>query len=334
MGWFPGLKPWVKFFSPFGASTGFQPIRSGWKPDFTPARVAAGARRWFPHDLESSLDSPESNLAWASSLCSFSLSSDAFLPHKIPKILRVLRSLRAKSRALPPQYRSSSVGVCELEIVSVMFVLLVIVNVLVFLHESSLGLKALRQFVWQYAFIPSKLGFTGGSMMPKAPADLLQKISPMVTSQFLHAGWLHLLSNMVVLLFLGKKLEERIGPLKFLAFYLASGIAGNIVYAAFHLSSHEPVLGASGAVAGVLAASLLCNPNGIVWLPGLPIFLTVWMFAPLWFFSELLNAINEQNVRSTPGGVAYLVHVGGFVFGLVSATAFPRADRLGKDRRA
>ena len=215
-----------------------------------------------------------------------------------------------------------------------MFVLLVIVNVLVFLHESSLGPRALRQFVWKYAFIPSKVGFTGASMVVRAPADLLQKISTMVTSQFLHAGSLHLLSNMVVLLFLGKKIEERIGSLKFLAFYLASGVAGNIVYAAFHLSSHQPVLGASGAVAGVLAASLLCNPNGIVWLPGLPIFLRVWMFAPLWFISELLNAINEQYVRSTVGGVAYLVHVGGFLFGLVAATTFARADRLGKDQGA
>jgi membrane associated rhomboid family serine protease len=215
-----------------------------------------------------------------------------------------------------------------------MFVFLVVVNVLVFLHEASLGPKPLRQFVWQYAFIPSKLGFTAGPMVVRAPADLLQKISTMVTSQFLHAGWLHLLSNMIVLLFLGKNLEERIGPLKFLAFYLASGIAGNIVYAAFHLSSHQPVLGASGAVAGVLAASLLCNPNGIVWLPGLPIFLTVWMFAPLWFISELLNAINEQNVRSTAGGVAYLVHVGGFIFGLVAGMAFIRADKLGKDQGA
>src|ERR1700758_273397 len=124
-----------------------------------------------------------------------------------------------------------------------MFVFLVIVNVLVFLLESNLGSAALRQFVWKYAFIPSKLGFTGSSMMLRAPADLLPKISPMVTSQFLHAGSMHLLSNMVVLLFLGKKVEERIGSLKFLAFYL--GIAGNIVYAAFHLSSHHPVLGAS-----------------------------------------------------------------------------------------
>jgi membrane associated rhomboid family serine protease len=85
-----------------------------------------------------------------------------------------------------------------------MFVLLVMVNVLVFLHESSLGPRTLRQFVWKYAFIPSKMGFTGASMAVRAPADLLQKISTMVTSQFLHAGSLHLLSNMVVLLFLGK----------------------------------------------------------------------------------------------------------------------------------
>jgi len=154
----------------------------------------------------------------------------------------------------------------------------------------------------------------------------------MVTSQFLHAGLMHLLSNMVVLLFLGQKVEQRIGSLRFLAFYLASGIAGNIVYAAFHLSSHQPVLGASGAVAGLLAASLLCNPNGIVWMPGLPIFLRVWMFAPFWFLSELLHAINEQYVRSTLGGVAYLVHVGGFVFGLVAATTFTRADSLEKDQ--
>jgi membrane associated rhomboid family serine protease len=213
-----------------------------------------------------------------------------------------------------------------------MFVLLVIVNVLVFLYESSLRPVAFRQFVWKYALIPSKLGFAASSMVVRAPTDLIQKISPMVTSQFLHAGLMHLLSNMVVLLFLGKKVEERIGFLKFLAFYLASGIAGNIVYAAFHLSSHQPVLGASGAVAGVLAASLLCNPNGIVWLPGLPIFLRVWMFAPLWFVSELLNAINEQHLRPTSGGVAYLVHVGGFIFGLVAAITFTRADRLGKDQ--
>ena len=211
---------------------------------------------------------------------------------------------------------------------NIMFVLLVIVNVLVFLHESSLGSAALRQFVWKYAFIPSKLGFKGSSIMLRVPSDLLQKISPMVTSQFLHAGWMHLLSNMIVLLFLGQKVEQRIGSLKFLAFYMASGIAGNIVYAAFHLSSHQPVLGASGAVAGVLAASLLCNPNGIVWMPGLPIFLRVWMFAPFWFLSELLNAINEQYVRSTSGGVAYLVHVGGFIFGLVAATTFTRSDSL------
>jgi membrane associated rhomboid family serine protease len=130
-----------------------------------------------------------------------------------------------------------------------------------------------------------------------------------------------------------KNVEERIESLKFLAFYLASGIAGNFVYAVFHISSHEPVLGASGAVAGVLAASLLCNPNGIVWLPGLPIFLKIWMFAPLWFLSELLNAINEQKVRSTASGVAYLVHVGGFIFGLVAAIIFTRADRLRKGPR-
>jgi membrane associated rhomboid family serine protease len=212
-----------------------------------------------------------------------------------------------------------------------MFVLMVIVNVLVFLHESNLGPAAFRQFVWKYAFIPSTLGFTGWSMMLRGPSDLFQKISPLVTSQFLHAGSMHLLSNMVVLLFLGQKVEQRIGSLKFLAFYLASGIAGNIVYAAFHLSSHQPVLGASGAVAGVLAASLLCNPNGIVWMPGLPIFLRVWMFAPFWFISELLNAINEQYVRSTLGGVAYLVHVGGFIFGLVAATTFAGANSLEKD---
>jgi rhomboid family protein len=209
-----------------------------------------------------------------------------------------------------------------------MFVLLVVVNVLVFLHESNLGPAVLRHFVWKYAFTPSKLGFTGSSMVVRAPGDLLLKISPMVTSQFLHAGTMHLLSNMVVLLFLGKKVEERIGSLHFLAFYLASGIAGNIVYAVFHLSSHEPVLGASGAVAGVMAASLLCNPNGIVWLPGLPIFLRVWMFAPLWFLSELWHAINEQYVHSTLGGVAYLVHVGGFIFGLVAATTFPKDTDL------
>jgi membrane associated rhomboid family serine protease len=214
-----------------------------------------------------------------------------------------------------------------------MFVLLVIANILVFLQESRLGPRALHQFIWTYAFIPSRVGFTGGSMVVRAPADLLQKIFTMVTSQFLHAGSMHLLSNMIVLLFLGQKVEQRIGSLKFLAFYMASGIAGNIVYAAFHLSSHQPVLGASGAVAGVLAASLLCNPNGIVWMPGLPIFLRVWMFAPFWFLSELLNAINEQYVRSTSGGVAYLVHVGGFIFGLVAATTFTRSDSLGEQGR-
>jgi membrane associated rhomboid family serine protease len=99
---------------------------------------------------------------------------------------------------------------------------------------------------------------------------------------------------MVVLLFLGKNVEERIGSLKFLVFYPASGIAGNIVYASFISVLTNPYW-VRAVLSRVFWPHLFCAIRmGLWWLPGFPIFLRVWMLAPFWFISELLNAINEQ----------------------------------------
>jgi membrane associated rhomboid family serine protease len=144
-------------------------------------------------------------------------------------------------------------------------------------------------------------------------------------SMFLHGGWLHLLGNMLFLLIFGNNVEDRMGRLKFLAFYLASGYVAAYGFAAGNASSTETLVGASGAIAGVLGAYLVMFPRARVTslvpiIFFIPLRLPAWLVLGGWFALQALYA-NGTGVANG-ADVAYLAHVVGFVFGVLVALAF------------
>jgi len=139
-----------------------------------------------------------------------------------------------------------------------------------------------------------------------------------LTAMFLHGGWLHLAGNMLFLYVFGNNVEDRLGRLKFLAFYLFCGYAATYGYAVPDADSSQPLVGASGAIAGVLGAYLVLYPRARVWslltfFFFLPVRLPAWLVLGSWFVLQYLYAQGAGLTEST--GVAYLAHVIGFVVG-------------------
>jgi membrane associated rhomboid family serine protease len=141
-----------------------------------------------------------------------------------------------------------------------------------------------------------------------------------ITSQFLHGGWLHLLGNMLFLLIFGNNVEDRMGRVKFLVFYLLAGIIAAYGFALADPNSAETLIGASGAIAGVLGAYLVMFPKARVWslvpfLFFIPLRLPAWLVLGLWFVLQWAYASGAA--VSSAGNVAYLAHVVGFGFGVL-----------------
>jgi membrane associated rhomboid family serine protease len=139
-----------------------------------------------------------------------------------------------------------------------------------------------------------------------------------LTAMFLHGGWAHLLGNLLFLLVFGNNVEDRLGRLRFLGFYLLCGYAATYVFSAFFASSSTPLVGASGAIAGVLGAYLVLFPRARVWslltfLFFLPVRLPAWLVLGSWFVLQYLYTRGAGLTETT--GTAYLAHVVGFVVG-------------------
>jgi len=137
-------------------------------------------------------------------------------------------------------------------------------------------------------------------------------------AMFVHAGWLHLLGNMLFLLIFGNNIEDRFRKLPYLIFYLASGYVAAYGFAAVNAGSVQPLVGASGAISGVLGAYLVLYPRARVWslvpfLFFIPLRIPAWLVLGLWFVLQWVYAIGP----ASPGGVAYVAHVFGFVFGVL-----------------
>ncbi|HEV2372230.1 MAG TPA: rhomboid family intramembrane serine protease, partial [Streptosporangiaceae bacterium] len=143
------------------------------------------------------------------------------------------------------------------------------------------------------------------------------------TAMFVHAGWLHLLGNMLFLIIFGNNIEDRFGRLRYLLFYLVSGYVAAYGFAAVFPSSGAPLVGASGAIAGVLGSYLVLYPRAKVWslvpfLLFIPLRIPAWLVLGLWFVLQWAYAFGQV----TPGGgVAYVAHVFGFVFGVLVGLA-------------
>lgn len=194
--------------------------------------------------------------------------------------------------------------------------------VLVFLWQVSLGESGFQRVVFTLGVIPAVL--LGHAQLPAEVAVVPPAVT-ILTSMFLHGGWLHLAGNMLYLWVFGDNIEDRMGRLRFLLFYLACGVAAVFAQALPAPETRVPMIGASGAISGVLGAYLLLFPRArvLVLVPfgfilkviRLP---AVWVLG-LWFAIQLISSLLAP---AGEGGVAFRAHLGGFVAGLVLAPLF------------
>lgn len=196
---------------------------------------------------------------------------------------------------------------------------LIAVNCALFLFQLSLSPAELEWFLVNFALIPAQYFAPQALGLPEpTPTDYL----PFVSNMFLHAGWLHLILNMWTLWLFGPVIEDRLGPGRYLMFYLVCGVAASAAHAMFNPTSVVPALGASGAIAGVMGAFLRLFPFArvIVLVPilFLPLFfeLHAIVYVGFWFLVQILQGTYELFVPSADGGgVAWWAHIGGFVAG-------------------
>jgi membrane associated rhomboid family serine protease len=200
--------------------------------------------------------------------------------------------------------------------------LLIAVNVLVFWQESKMPEGVLRSFVLTWGLIPANL-----------IANPYGTWMTIFTSMFMHGGWFHLLSNMWVLFIFGDNVEARLGSVKYFIFYLLSGLAAAALQAYILPTSQIPVVGASGAIAGVLGAYLILFPRSRVasLVPILFIFTLVevpaYLYLAFWFISQIFSGLMALQ-GSDASGVAWWAHIGGFCFGMVAAFLFLQSRKM------
>ncbi len=197
---------------------------------------------------------------------------------------------------------------------------LIAVNVLVFLYELSLPPQQLLGFFQQAAVVPCELS---GRCALVGVNSLVPEWLTLLTSQFLHGGFLHLAGNMLFLWIFGNNVEDQLGHVKYLVFYLACGVLAGLTQWFFSQGSAIPSLGASGAIAGVLGAYILRFPNArILTLLGyFLVYVPAYFFLGWWFVQQALYGVASLNAPSNigmeSGGIAYWAHAGGFVFGAI-----------------
>ena len=191
-------------------------------------------------------------------------------------------------------------------------------NVLVFLYQLSLPPKVLEAFLYHFALVPARYAHPDWAAWVGLPPD---DYLPFLTNMFLHGGWFHLIANMWTLYIFGPAIEDRLGKLRFLAFYLLAGVVASIAHMLANLDSTVPALGASGAIAGILGAFMRLFPLArvIVMIPILffPFFfeLPAAVFAAIWFLTQVLQGVGALFAPAMGGGVAWWAHIGGFVAG-------------------
>lgn len=182
---------------------------------------------------------------------------------------------------------------------------LIALNALVFFLELNGG----EAFIQRWAFVPSRF-----------LADPVGDLPTLFTSMFMHAGWVHLLGNMLYLWIFGDNVEDRLGHATFTVFYLLCGLGATFAQLAVSAGSNIPNLGASGAIAGVLGGYILMFPRGrvnvlmgrsIVAMPAL-------IVLGLWILLQIFSSVGTfTESAQTQGGVAYMAHIGGFVAGMI-----------------
>jgi membrane associated rhomboid family serine protease len=209
--------------------------------------------------------------------------------------------------------------------------LIIAVNVLVFFVELSQR-QELNKFIYAYGLVPARYS------IPQISAYFTtgQQAIAFLTFMFLHGGFLHLLGNMWSLYIFGDNVEDRLGHLRYLVFYLVCGLASGISHLALNWHSEIPTIGASGAIAGVMGAYFILYPKAKV-LTLIPIFfffqflkVPAFIFLGVWFLFQFLSAAGTS---AQMGGIAWWAHIGGFVFGIIFLKLFEMLPETGTGKK-
>lgn len=195
------------------------------------------------------------------------------------------------------------------------------INVVLFLYEQVLSTPDLARLFNEYGVIPSEISAGGGLLA-------------LITSMFLHGGWLHVIGNMLFLWVFGDNVEDVMGHVRYLTFYVITGVSASLVQVFVNPDSMVPLIGASGAISGVLAAYIVCFPRGkILTLVTLGIFITsvllpAWIMIGYWIVLQVVQGSLSLGVDAEAGGVAFFAHIGGFAIGLALVVPFRKHDRV------
>jgi membrane associated rhomboid family serine protease len=205
---------------------------------------------------------------------------------------------------------------------------LIAVNVVIFLYQVSLGPNASQLFVYQFGTIPAVV--VGAERLPEAMVAIPPAVS-LFTSMFLHGGWMHLVGNMWFLWIFGNNIEDAMGHLRYLAFYVICGMIASASHILAYPDSTIPSIGASGAIAGALGAYAMLYPRARVWTLIFVVFFMRLMYIPAWIVLGiwiLLQFINGSMAAGTQnaGGIAFWAHVGGFIAGILLVGLFKKRD--------
>jgi membrane associated rhomboid family serine protease len=193
-------------------------------------------------------------------------------------------------------------------------------NILIYLLQMAQGPR-LERFIYFYGLVPARY------FVPQI-ADYFstsEQAVALISFMFLHGGFWHLLGNMWSLYIFGDNVEDRLGPLRYAAFYLLCGLASGLAHLLIHRYSNIPTIGASGAIAGVMGAYFILFPRShvltLIPILFIPYFIEIpaYFFLGIWFVLQFLNAAGSGG---TAGGVAWWAHIGGFVFGMLALKIF------------
>ncbi len=205
---------------------------------------------------------------------------------------------------------------------------LVVVNILIFLYQLTLSERDLNRFFDRWGVVPEYI----------SNGDQLYTL---ITCAFLHGGWLHLGGNMLFLWVFGDNVEDIFGHVGFAVFYALTAIIASLAQVAINADSLTPMVGASGAIAGVLAAYLRMFPHGrirtliIIGFFPLMFLVPAWVQIGLWILLQFINGFASLGVATREtGGVAFFAHIGGFLAGLVLVSLFKNDSALERQRAA
>lgn len=208
---------------------------------------------------------------------------------------------------------------------------LIFVNVAVFLYGEFLSPQSLQNFLYLRGLVPMRFTSPDWAARVGFPVG---DFTPFITSMFMHGSWLHLVTNLWMLWIFGDNVEDRMGQVRFLAFYLICGLASGILHVVANPVSTVPTIGASGALAGILGAYFFLFPYArvIIWVFFLPLFVPVpaISFLGVWVILQLHKATVGLAPGASYADVAWFGHLGGFIAGMLSYRFFLLRDRMEK----